>query len=65
LASYIGAGGLGDFIFTGLGMNDSRILIIGGASVALLSVISEMSLFIVQPKNYEISKGLKNIILGE
>ncbi|HEY8805495.1 MAG TPA: ABC transporter permease [Clostridium sp.] len=50
LASYIGAGGLGDFIFTGLGMNDSRILIIGGASVALLSVIVEMLLFMFQQK---------------
>ena len=48
LASYIGAGGLGDFIFTGLGMNDFRILLIGGASVALLSVILEIMLFILQ-----------------
>ena len=48
LASYIGAGGLGDFIFTGLGMNDFRILLIGGASVALLSVIAEMLLFMFQ-----------------
>ena len=48
LASYIGAGGLGDFIFTGLGMNDFRMLIIGGASVALLSVIAEILLFIFQ-----------------
>jgi len=45
LASYIGAGGLGDFIFTGLNMNDFRILIIGGASVALLSVVAELLLF--------------------
>jgi len=50
LASYIGAGGLGDFIFTGIGMNDFRILIIGGASVALLSVIAEILLFILQQK---------------
>lgn len=48
LASYIGAGGLGDFIFTGLGMNDFRILLIGGGSVAVLSVISEMLLFMFQ-----------------
>ncbi|MBZ9608790.1 ABC transporter permease [Clostridium estertheticum] len=48
LASYIGAGGLGDFIFTGLGMNDFRILIIGGATVALLSVIAEMLLFMLE-----------------
>lgn len=48
LASYIGAGGLGDFIFTGIGMNDFRILLIGGMSVALLSVFTEVSLATVQ-----------------
>jgi osmoprotectant transport system permease protein len=48
LASYIGAGGLGDFIFTGIGMNDFRILLIGGISVALLSVLTEISLALVQ-----------------
>ncbi|WP_026881511.1 ABC transporter permease [Clostridium akagii] len=48
LASYIGAGGLGDFIFTGLGMNDYVMLFVGGASVALLSVASEIILLIFQ-----------------
>lgn len=48
LASYIGAGGLGDFIFTGLSMNDNIMLLVGGISVALLSVISEMLLFFLQ-----------------
>lgn len=48
LASYIGAGGLGDFIFTGIGMNDFRILLIGGISVAVLSVLTEISLSVVQ-----------------
>lgn len=48
LASYIGAGGLGDFIFTGLGMNDFRILLIGGMSVAVLSIFAELSLALVQ-----------------
>lgn len=48
LASYIGAGGLGDFIFTGLSMNDYIMLFVGGASVAMLSVISEMILLLFQ-----------------
>lgn len=48
LASYIGAGGLGDFIFTGLGMNDLRILLIGGMSVAGLAIITELSLAMLQ-----------------
>ncbi|CUH95978.1 putative membrane protein [Propionispora sp. 2/2-37] len=48
LASYIGAGGLGDFIFTGIGMNDMQILLIGGISVALLSICAEIVLAMIQ-----------------
>lgn len=40
LASYIGAGGLGDLIFTGLSLLRSGLLIIGGGSVALLSLLT-------------------------
>lgn len=38
LAVYIGAGGLGTLIFTGLGLYRMDLLLIGGASVALLSL---------------------------
>lgn len=38
LAAKIGAGGLGEIIFTGLGLNRADLLIIGGASVAALSL---------------------------
>lgn len=37
LAAKIGAGGLGEIIFTGLGLNRPDLLIIGGVSVAVLS----------------------------
>ena len=40
LASYIGAGGLGDLIFTGLALLRSSLLIIGGGSVAALSLLT-------------------------
>lgn len=40
LAAYIGAGGLGDLIMEGLGLYKMQYVIIGGVSVALLSVIS-------------------------
>ncbi|AXQ78827.1 ABC transporter permease [Streptococcus chenjunshii] len=40
LATYIGAGGLGTLIFTGLGLYRFDLLIIGGGSVAVLSFIS-------------------------
>jgi len=38
LASKIGAGGLGDIIFTGLGLNRTDLLLVGGISVAILSI---------------------------
>ncbi len=38
LAAKIGAGGLGEIIFTGIGLNRTDFLIIGGVSVALLSL---------------------------
>ncbi|MDR0357409.1 MAG: ABC transporter permease [Clostridiales Family XIII bacterium] len=44
LASYIGAGGLGNLIFTGLGLLRADLLLIGGISVALLSVSADFLL---------------------
>ncbi len=38
LAAKIGAGGLGEIIFTGLGLNRSDLLILGGLLVAVLSL---------------------------
>ena len=38
LAAKIGAGGLGEIIFTGLGLNRADLLIIGGVLVAVLSL---------------------------
>lgn len=39
LATKIGAGGLGEIIFTGLGLNRVDLLIVGGVAVALLSLV--------------------------
>lgn len=38
LAAAIGAGGIGKIIFTGLGLNRADLLVIGGLTVALLSL---------------------------
>ncbi len=40
LASKIGAGGLGDIIFTGLGLARTDLLLVGGAAVAALSLLA-------------------------
>lgn len=47
LASYIGAGGLGDLIFTGLSLLRTDLLIIGGGSVALLSLATGLILDLI------------------
>lgn len=44
LAAKIGAGGLGEIIFTGLGLNRFDLLFIGGITVALLSIGSALLL---------------------
>ena len=44
LAAYIGAGGLGQIIFMGLGLMRTDLLVIGGASVAALSLLVGMLL---------------------
>lgn len=44
LASKIGAGGLGDLIFTGLGLNRTDLLLLGGLSVAVLSITAALLL---------------------
>ncbi|MCL1787725.1 MAG: ABC transporter permease [Defluviitaleaceae bacterium] len=42
IAAQIGAGGLGELIFTGLGLNRYDILLVGGMSVALLSLCAAL-----------------------
>ena len=42
IATKIGAGGLGDIIVTGLGLNRTDLLLIGGISVALLSITASL-----------------------
>ncbi|MGP6138598.1 ABC transporter permease [Jeotgalibaca sp. A127] len=44
LATYIGAGGLGTLIFTGLGLYRLDLLIVGGVSVAVLSFTASLLL---------------------
>lgn len=47
LAAKIGAGGLGEIIFTGLGLYRTDLLLIGGVSVALLSLAGGLAFVVV------------------
>ena len=57
-AAYIGAGGLGQIIFTGLGLMRTDLLVIGGASVAALSLLVGMLLSAIdrRMRPYEFAK---------
>ena len=59
LAAYIGAGGLGVLIYTGLGALRSDLLWIGGLSVALLSLLVNRGLALVDARvrRYERTAG--------
>lgn len=50
LASKIGAGGLGDIIFAGIGLNKTELLLIGGISVALLSLTTGLLFAMLEKK---------------
>ena len=43
LAAFIGGGGLGDFITTGIGMMQPEMLLVGAIAVALLAIATELA----------------------
>jgi osmoprotectant transport system permease protein len=48
LAAFIGAGGLGSFIVLGFALYDNAILLVGAIPVALLALLAEISLSLLQ-----------------
>ena len=57
LASYVGAGGLGDLIFNGLALYEPMMIIVGTILVTLLALI--VDLILAQIEKWIIPKGLK------
>ena len=57
LASYVGAGGLGDLIFNGLALYEPEMIIVGTILVTLLALI--VDLILAQIEKWIIPKGLK------
>ncbi len=50
LASYIGAGGLGEFIFGGIALDNSAMVLAGAIPAALLAVFFDQSLAFIQSR---------------
>lgn len=57
LASYIGAGGLGDFVFNGLNLYDPVMIVVAAVLVTVLALITDFLLSFVE--KWSIPKGLK------
>jgi osmoprotectant transport system permease protein len=53
LASYIGAGGLGEFIFGGIALNNTNMILAGAIPAALLAIIFDFILSVVQKINFK------------
>ena len=50
IATYIGAGGLGNLVFTGLGTSRTYITLLGGLTIALISIVTDCILAVVQSR---------------
>lgn len=48
LAAFIGAGGLGEFIFTGIALNNTDLILVGAIPAALLAVLLDFALGFVE-----------------
>lgn len=57
LASYVGAGGLGDFVFNGLNLYDTLMIVSAAVLVTALALIVDLLLSLVE--KWAVPKGLK------
>lgn len=48
LAAFIGAGGLGEFIVTGLALNNTKLILMGAIPAALLAILTEIFFEIIE-----------------
>jgi len=60
LASYIAAGGLGEFIFGGISLNNTNMILAGAIPAALLAIILDGLLALIQRLNF---KKLKKLLV--
>lgn len=63
LAAYIGAGGLGEFIFGGIALNNSTMIMAGAIPAALLAVILDSIFSRLQKSNLSRLRNLSFIVL--
>lgn len=62
LASFVAAGGLGEFIFGGISLNNTNMILAGAIPAALLAIILDQTIALLQKSGYRFLKRLKYII---
>ncbi|RZK73771.1 MAG: ABC transporter permease subunit [Pedobacter sp.] len=53
LASFVAAGGLGEFIFGGISLNNTNMILAGAIPAALLAILLDQSIAALQKANYQ------------
>jgi osmoprotectant transport system permease protein len=64
LASFVAAGGLGEFIFGGISLNNTNMILAGAIPAALLAILLDQTIAVLQKSGYQFLKKLKYIILA-
>ena len=62
LASFVAAGGLGEFIFGGISLNNTNMILAGAIPAALLAVLLDQTIALVQKSGYQLFQKLKYIV---
>ncbi|MDR3023620.1 ABC transporter permease/substrate-binding protein [Chryseobacterium sp.] len=62
LASFVAAGGLGEFIFGGISLNNTNMILAGAIPAALLAVLLDQTIAVLQRLSYQSVKKLKYIV---
>lgn len=62
LASFVAAGGLGEFIFGGISLNNTNMILAGAIPAALLAVLLDQTIAVVQRSGYRLFQKLKYVV---
>ncbi|MET3036097.1 ABC transporter permease/substrate-binding protein [Chryseobacterium sp. NRRL B-14859] len=62
LASFVAAGGLGEFIFGGISLNNTNMILAGAIPAALLAILLDQAISVIQKLKYGWFQQLKYII---
>lgn len=62
LASFVAAGGLGEFIFGGISLNNTNMILAGAIPAALLAILLDQTIAVLQKSGYQFLTKLKYII---